>query len=46
MLIGLFLRVGAAIRFPNVAHTEEILEMQEPGHHLAYGYAVVAWEWR
>jgi len=46
MLIGLFIRVGAAIRFPNAVHTDEILEMQEPAHHLAYGYGVVAWEWR
>ena len=46
MLIGLFIRVGVATRFPNAAHTDEILEMQEPAHHLAYGYAVIAWEWR
>ena len=46
MLIGLFLRVGAAIRFPNVNHTDEIFETQEPAHHLAYGYGVVTWEWR
>jgi phosphatidylinositol glycan class B len=46
MLIGLFLRVGAGMKFPNVNHTDEILETQEPAHHLAYGYSVVAWEWR
>src|SRR5271157_272291 len=46
MLIGLFLRVGAAIKFPNVNHTDEIVETQEPAHRLAYGYGVVAWEWR
>jgi len=46
MVIGLFLRVGTAVKFPNVAHTDEILELQEPAHHLAYGYGVVAWEWR
>jgi hypothetical protein len=46
MLIALFIRVGVALRFPNEAHADEILEMQEPAHHLAYGYAVVAWEWR
>jgi hypothetical protein len=46
LLIGIFLRVGAGIRFPNVNHTDEILETQEPAHHLAYGYGVVAWEWR
>jgi hypothetical protein len=46
MLIGLFLRVGAAIKLPNVNHTDEILEPQEPAHRLAYGYGVIAWEWR
>jgi hypothetical protein len=46
MLLGLILRVGAAIRYPNVNHTDEILEIQEPAHRLAYGYGVVAWEWR
>jgi hypothetical protein len=46
MLIGLFLRVGAGMKFPNVNHTDEILETQEPAHYLAYGYSVVAWEWR
>jgi phosphatidylinositol glycan class B len=46
MLLGLFLRVGAAIRYPNVNHTDEIFQAQEPAHHLAYGCGVVAWEWR
>ena len=46
MLVGLFLRVGAGMKFPNVNHTDEIIETQEPAHHLAYGYSVVAWEWR
>ena len=46
MLIGLFLRVGGAVKFPNVNHTDEIVETQEPAHRLAYGYGVVAWEWR
>jgi len=46
LLLGLLLRVGAALKFPNVAHTDEILEVQEPAHHLAYGYGIEAWEWR
>jgi hypothetical protein len=46
LVLGLCLRVGAAIRFPNAAHVDEILEIQEPAHRLAYGYGVVAWEWR
>jgi zinc transporter ZupT len=46
LLIGMFLRVGAALRFPTVDSPDEVLETQEPGHHLAYGYGVVCWEWR
>jgi hypothetical protein len=42
----MFLRVGAALRFPTVDSPDEILETQEPAHHQAYGYSVVAWEWR
>jgi hypothetical protein len=46
LLIGMFLRVGAALRFPTVDHPDEIFQTQEPAHHLAYGYSVIAWEWR
>jgi len=46
MLVGLFLRVGAVAKFPGANYTDEILETQEPAHRLAYGYGVVAWEWR
>ena len=46
LLIGIFLRVGAAVRFPNVYHADEIFQTQEPAHRLAYGYGVVSWEWR
>lgn len=46
LLMRMFLRVGAALRFPTVDHPDEIFETQEPAHHLAYGYSVVVWEWR
>src|SRR5208337_881839 len=46
LLIGIFLRVGAAIRFPNMHQADEIFQTQEPAHRLAYGYGVVTWEWR
>ena len=46
MLIGLFLRVGAAIKFPTIDHPDEIFQTQEPAHRLAYGYGIVSWEWR
>jgi hypothetical protein len=46
LLTGLFLRVGAAIRFPSIHWPDEIFQAQEPAHRLAYGYGVVTWEWR
>jgi len=46
LLLGLFLRVGAALRFPTQFHADEIFQSQEPAHRLAYGYGVVTWEWR
>ena len=46
LLVGLFLRVGAALRFPNTFHADEIFQAQEPAHRLAYGASVVTWEWR
>ena len=46
LLLGLFLRVGAALRFPTQFHADEIFQTQEPAHRLAYGYGVVTWEWR
>jgi len=45
-LIALLLRVGVAIHFPSVEWGDEIFSSLEPAHHLAYGYGIVAWEWR
>lgn len=45
-LIALLLRVGVAIRVPNLVHPDEIFQTQEPAHRLAYGYGIVTWEWR
>jgi hypothetical protein len=44
--IALLLRVGVAIHFPSVEWGDEIFSSLEPAHHLAYGYGIVAWEWR
>ena len=46
LLLGFFLRAGAALRFPTQFHADEIFQSQEPAHRLAYGYGVVTWEWR
>jgi len=46
-LLGLSfgLRFGMAEVFPNVYHPDEIFQVLEPAHRLAYGYGVIAWEW-
>ncbi len=44
--IALLLRVAVAIHFPSVEWGDEIFSSLEPAHHLAYGYGIVAWEWR
>lgn len=46
LLLGLFLRIGAGLKFPNNFHADEIFQAQEPAHRLAFGNGVVTWEWR
>jgi GPI mannosyltransferase 3 len=46
LALGLILRVGVAVRSPNVEWADEIYQVQEPAHRLAYGYGVITWEWR
>ena len=46
LLIGLILRVGAAVRLPSIHWPDEIFQAQEPAHRLAYGYGIMTWEWR
>jgi len=45
LLIALALRVGVAICAPSIEYPDEVFESLEPGHHLAFGYGVVTWEW-
>ena len=44
--VGLLLRIGVALRSPSMEWPDEIFNTLEPAHRLAYGYGVVAWEWR
>lgn len=44
--VGLALRVGVALRSPSIEWPDEIFNTLEPAHRLAYGYGVIAWEWR
>src|SRR5262249_4847103 len=45
-LVALLLRVGVAVRVPNLVHPDEVFQTQEPAHRLAYGYGIITWEWR
>jgi GPI mannosyltransferase 3 len=45
-LIALVLRVEVARHLPSIEWPDEIFNTLEPAHHLAYGYGIVAWEWR
>ncbi len=44
-MLGWALRVGLSLR-SGIVHPDEIFQMEEPAHRLAFGYGIVAWEWR
>ena len=44
--VALALRIGVALRSPSIEWPDEIFNTLEPAHRLAYGYGVIAWEWR
>ncbi len=47
-LLGLAfaLRLATAVLLPNIHQADEIFQVLEPAHRLAFGYGVVSWEWR
>jgi hypothetical protein len=46
ILLALILRVGVALRFPNIFWPDEIFQTLEPAHRLAFGNGIVTWEFR
>ena len=46
LAIALGLRIGFAIRWPNLFHPDEIFQTLEPAHRLVFGYGAITWEWR
>ncbi len=46
ILIALILRVGVALKFPNIFWADEIFQTLEPAHRLAFGNGIVTWEFR
>jgi GPI mannosyltransferase 3 len=46
MLLGLALRVRAALHLDTLSHPDEVYQTLEPAHRLAFGYGVISWEWR
>ncbi len=46
LIFALVLRVGCALYFKNLGHTDEIFQYTEPGHRAVFGYGIVTWEFR
>src|SRR6266446_3947872 len=46
LILAFVLRLGCAILFRNVNHTDEIFQYMEPAHRLVFGYGLVTWEFR
>lgn len=46
LIIGLILRVGIALKLPNIFWADEIFQTLEPAHRLAFGNSIVTWEFR
>jgi GPI mannosyltransferase 3 len=46
ILFALILRVGIALKFPNIFWADEIFQTLEPAHRLAFGNGIVTWEFR
>lgn len=45
LLLAWALRVALSFR-SGIVHPDEIFQMEEPAHRLAFGYGIIAWEWR
>lgn len=45
LLVAWTVRVALSFR-SGIIHPDEIFQMEEPAHHLAFGYGIVSWEWR
>src|SRR5579872_5069734 len=43
---ALAIRLIVAFESPNIAHPDQIFQVLEQAHRLAYGYGVVPWEFR
>ncbi|MBD2693311.1 mannosyltransferase [Anabaena catenula] len=46
IIFALILRVGIALKFPNIFWADEIFQSLEPAHRLAFGNGIVTWEFR
>jgi hypothetical protein len=46
IILALTLRVGMALKFPNIFWADEIFQSLEPAHRLVFGNGIVTWEFR
>jgi len=46
LALALAVRVAALLAFPSINHPDEIFQLFEPAHRLAFGYGVKTWEFQ
>ncbi|MBO1326022.1 hypothetical protein K2X14_10350 [Acetobacter sp. TBRC 12305] len=46
LALALVARIGIAIGFPGVWRADEVFQYMEPASKLAFGHAILAWEWQ
>jgi len=46
LAVALAVRVAALFAFPSVNHPDEIFQLFEPAHRIAFGYGVRTWEFQ
>lgn len=46
LLLALIVRIGVAVKLPNLYWADEVFQTQEPAHSLAYGNGMMSWEFR
>ncbi len=44
IFLAIVIRVTAAFLFPNIAHADEIFQVQEQAHRVVYGSGITPWE--
>lgn len=46
LVVAALARIVAVVRFPNLAHPDEIFQVMEQAHRVVFGYGTVPWEFQ